>query len=137
MKKTMTNGEMVAAVNRIVEMQNREAENHEKIFGGCIKVNYAIRKNKEKLLALLKPYDDSRNDLLEECKAGEADEKGTVKIRKDCAKKWVDGLEELQGIEVEVDVHMIKFADIEKLQLSLNDLEAIDFMLEAPEGFAE
>lgn len=137
MKRTMTNAEIVDAVNRITAMQEREAQNHEKIFGGCIKVNYAIRKNKERLLSLVKPYNEARDDLLEECRTAEPDQDGKVAIRKDCMKKWNDGMKELQGIEVEVDVHTVRFADIEKLQLSMNDLEAIDFMVEAPEGFAE
>ena len=135
MIKTMTNAEMVSAVNRITAMQQREAENKEKIFGDCIMVNYAIRKNKEKLLNLLKPYSESMNDLLEACRAAELDKDGNVKIRKDCINKWNSGIKELQNIELEVDVHMVKFADIKGLKLSMDDLEAIDFMLEPPEDF--
>lgn len=136
MIKTMTNGEMVTAVNRIVAMQEREEKNREKIFGDCITINYAIRKNKEKLLNLLKPYEKTKDDLLKECAAADLDEKGNVKLRKDCIRKWEKGMRELQEIEVEVDVHMVKFSEIEKLKLSMNDLEAIDFMLDgAPDGF--
>ena len=135
MIKTMTNAEMVSAVNRIAAMQSRETENKEKIFGEHITVNYAIRKNKEKLLNLLKPYSESMNDLLEACRAAELDKDGNVKIRKDCINKWNSGIKELQNIELEVDVHMVKFADIKGLKLSMDDLEAIDFMLEPPEDF--
>lgn len=137
MKKTMTNAEMVTAVNRIIGMQNREEQQGTKLFSDKVKINYAIKKNKDKLMNLLKPYDESREELYRVCKTNEPDEEGKVKIRKDCAEKWSDGLKELQEIEAEVDVHMIRFADIEKLPLSMNDLEAIDFMLEAPEGFVE
>lgn len=135
MKKTLRNIDIVNIVNRIEAMQKREEENHEKILKDCIKVNYAIIKNKEKLLDLLKPYNESREQLLNECKSGEPDASGTVRIRKDCMGKWNDGMKELQEIEVEADIHMVKFATVEKLGLSMNDLEAISFMTEDPEGF--
>lgn len=137
MVKKMTNLEMVAAVNSIVEMQDREAKNREKIFGNKIKVSYAIKKNKEKLLNLLKPYEESRKELLEECNKKEAQLNGTIDIKNDCKEKWKTEMEVLQKIEVEANIHMIKFADIEGAALSVNDMEAIEFMLEAPEGFTE
>ena len=52
-------------------------------------------------------------------------------------KQWGDAVKELQEIEVEVDIHTVRFSEIEGLSLSLNDLEAIEFMLEEPEGFTE
>lgn len=137
MVKKMTNLEMVTAVNNIVAMQEREAENHEKIFGNKIKVSYAIKKNKEKLLNLLKPYEESRKELLEECNKKEAQLNGEIDIRNDCKERWKNAMVELQKIEVDVNIHTVKFADIEGAVLSVSDMEAIDFMLEAPEGFTE
>ena len=58
-------------------------------------------------------------------------------IRKDCTEKWNKEINELLNIEVEADIHMVKFEEVEGLSLSMDDLEAIDFMLEAPEGFTE
>ena len=130
MKKTMKNSEMVNIVNGLVAMQERE------MFPGRIRVIYAIKKNKERLVSLLAPYEESRKELLEEY-GTKADENGLVSVRKDCVEKWNKEIGELLNIEVEADIHMIKFEEIDGLSLSMNDLEAIDFMLEAPEGFTE
>lgn len=141
MKKMMTNKEMVETVNRIVAMQEREngiiERGGQKLFGNKTKVTYAIRKNKEKLLDLLKPYNKEREALLKECNEEEARRNGAVKIKKDCRETYDEGMKELLEIEVEADVHMVKFEEIEGLELSTNDMEAIEFMLTAPEGFDE
>lgn len=141
MKKMMTNKEMVEAVNRIVAMQEREDEvikmGGQKLFGNKTKITYAIRKNKEKLLSLLKPYNEEREALLKECNEEEAQKNRSVKIKKDCREAYDEGLKELLEIEVEVNIHMIQFEEIEGLELSTNDMETIDFMLTAPEGFDE
>lgn len=131
----MTNKEMLESVNRITAMQNRETENHEKIFGSKVKVMYAIKKNKDTLTQLLKPYEESRKELLEECNKKEAQVNGWIDIKNDCKEKWEKGINELLEIEVEADVHMVKFAEIENLSMSMNDLEAIEFMIESPENF--
>ena len=136
MKKTMKNSEMVNIVNGLVAMQERETKSGEKMFPGRIRVIYAIKKNKERLVSLLTPYEESRKELLEEYGA-KADENGVRAIRKDCTEKWNKEISELLNIEIEADVHMVKFEEVDGLSLSMNDLEAIDFMLEAPEGFAE
>lgn len=137
MKVTMTNGEIVTTVNRIIGMQNREEKQETKLFGERVKVTYAIKKNKEKLQQLLKPYNESLDELIEKYKAEKPGEDGEPRIRKDCQKQWGDAVKELQEIEVEVDIHTVRFSEIEGLSLSLNDLEAIEFMLEEPEGFTE
>lgn len=126
MKKVMKNSEMVNIVNGLVAMQERETKSGEKMFPGRIRV----------VVSLLTPYEESRNELLEEY-GTKADENGLVSVRKDCKEKWNKEIGELLNIEVEADIHMVKFEEIDGLSLSMNDLEAIDFMLEAPEGFAE
>lgn len=136
MKKTMKNSEMVNIVNGLVAMQERETKSGEKMFPGRIRVIYAIKKNKELLVSLLTPYEEARNELLQEY-GTKADENGVRAIRKDCTEKWNKEISELLNIEVEADIHMVKFEEVEDLSLSMDDLEAIDFMLEAPEGFAE
>ena len=136
MKKTMKNSEMVSIVNQLTAMQERETKSGEKMFPDRIRVVYAIKKNKERLVSLLTPYEESRNELLEDYGA-KADENGLVSVRKDCKEKWNKEIGELLNFEVEAEIHIFKFEEIVGLSLSMNDLEAIDFMLEAPEGFAE
>ena len=133
----MTNNEMLETVNRIISMQNREEESKTKLFGDRIRIIYAIKKNKERLIQLLKPYEDSRKELLKECNTESAEAEGRVEIKKDCKGKWSKTMGELLGIEVEVDVHRIKFSELEGLSLSMNDLEAIDFMLDEPESLGK
>lgn len=137
MRTKMTNKEMLETVNRIVDMQNREDTKQEKIFGSKIKALYAIKKNKDKLIQLLKPYDESRKELLEECNKTEAQLNNLIDIKNDCKEKWKKNMDELMEIEVDVDIHTIKFSELEGLDLSINDFEAIEFMLEDPEGSAE
>ena len=134
MKVKMTNGEMINTVNRIVDMQNREEKAGTKLFSGRVKVLYAIKKNKDKLTQLLKPYEEARQELLQECRVQEESEDGSIKIRKDCIGKWNKAIEELLGIENAVEIHMVDFSELDGLDLSMNDMEAIDFMVREPEN---
>ena len=52
MKKVMKNSEMVNIVNGLVAMQERETKSGEKMFPDRIRVVYAIKKNKERLVSL-------------------------------------------------------------------------------------
>lgn len=130
MNAKMTNREIITAINRIVAMQNREAENKEKIFGDRIKVLYAIKKNKGRLEHLLRPYNEAREELLEECNKPDAQLHGELDIREDCLAKWNKEINELLDIEVDVDIHTIKLADLEGLSLIQNDMEAVFFMID-------
>ena len=134
MERKMTNGEMINTVNRIVDMQNREEKAGTKLFSDRVKVLYAIKKNKDKLTQLLKPYEEARQELLQECQVQEESEDGRIKIRKDCIGKWNKAIEELLGIENAVEIHMVDFSELEGLSLSMNDMEAIDFMVREPEN---
>lgn len=139
MKKTMTNNEMVNTVNRIVAMQDREENlikmGGQKLFGNKTKVTYAIRKNKENLLNLLKPYEEEREALVKECSEEGTQKNGSVKIKETHQDTYREGMKELLEIAVEADVHMIEFEEIEGLELSMNDMEAIEFMLTDPKDF--
>lgn len=137
MVKKMTNKDMINAVNRILAMQDREAKANARLFKDRIKVSYAVKKNKDKLEQLLKPYNDSRKELLDECNKKEANLNGTVDIKMDCLERWNKEMGTLLDIEIDAEIHMIKFSDIEGLELAVNDIEAIDFMLETPEGFGK
>lgn len=129
MNVKMKNREMVKTVNNIFAMQTREENNGEKLFGSNIKVVYAIKKNKDRMISALKPYEEARAELLKECNEPEAEKRGDVKIRKDCEEKWNKDIDTLLEIEAEVDIHMIPFKEIGNAALSLNDFEAIEFML--------
>lgn len=131
----MTNAEMVAAVNKITSMQEREEKDGKKLFGSKIKIVYAIKKNKEKLLQLLKPYEEARVELIKEHGTNAALTDGVLEIRKDRKEQWNKAMKELLGIEADVDVFTVNFTELDGLSLSLNDMDAIDFMVDASEEF--
>lgn len=131
----MTNAEMVAAVNRITSMQEREEKDGKKLFGNKVKIVYAIKKNKETLLRLLKPYEEARVELLKEHGTNAALTDGVLEIRKDRKEQWNEAMKELLGIEADVDIFAVNFAELDGLSLSLNDMDAIDFMVDASEEF--
>ena len=131
----MTNAEMVAAVNKITSMQEREEKDGKKLFGSKIKIVYAIKKNKEKLLQLLKPYEEARVELIKEHGTNAALTDGVLEIRKDRKEQWNKAMKELLDIEADVDIFTVNFTELDGLSLSLNDMDAIDFMVKAPEEF--
>lgn len=131
----MTNAEMVAAVNKITSMQEREEKDGKKLFGSKIKIVYAIKKNKEKLLQLLKPYEEARVELIKEHGTNAALTDGVLEIRKDRKEQWSKAMKELLDIEADVDIFTVNFTELDGLSLSLNDMDAIDFMVKAPEEF--
>ena len=131
----MTNAEMVAAVNKITSMQEREEKDGEKLFGNKVKIVYAIKKNKETLLRLLKPYEEVRVELLKEHGTNAALTDGVLEIRKDRKEQWNEAMKELLGIEADVDVFTVNFTELDGLSLSLNDMDAIYFMVDASEEF--
>ena len=131
----MTNAEMVAAVNKITSMQEREEKDGKKLFGNKVKIVYAIKKNKETLLRLLKPYEEARVELLKEHGTNAALTDGVLEIRKDRKEQWNEAMKELLGIEADVDIFAVNFAELDGLSLSLNDMDAIDFMVDASEEF--
>ena len=131
----MTNAEMVAAVNKITSMQEREEKDGKKLFGSKIKIVYAIKKNKEKLLQLLKPYEEARVELIKEHGTNAALTDGALEIRKDRKEQWNKAMKELLDIEADVDIFTVNFTELDGLSLSLNDMDAIDFMVDASEEF--
>lgn len=134
MLKKMTNKDVISTVNRIIALQEREEKAGVKLFKDKIKVVYAIKKNKDKLEQLLKPFTDTRAELLAECNKAEANKNGTIDIKLDCVDRFNKEMTALLDIEVDAEIHTVKFSDIDGLELSMNDLEAIDFMIEEPDS---
>lgn len=75
----MTNQEMLNAYNGLKLFQEKEAqiykEDGKKILSGKIKLSYAINKNTNLLLNALKPYEDTRKELMEEYRDLEQEER--------------------------------------------------------------
>ena len=97
----MTNQEMLNAYNGLKLFQEKEAqiykEDGKKILSGKIKLSYAINKNTNLLLNALKPYEDTRKELMEEYRDLEQEEKAIEeekkrseerRVGKECRSRW-------------------------------------------------
>lgn len=112
-------------------MKNREIIEHINALGAFtkdkipVKLSFAIVKNFNKLQDAYKDYDESRKALFESY----ADKENKEKIAEENREKWEKEINELLEIDVVVDVHMVDFAMLDGLQLSVSDMAAIEFMI--------
>jgi len=124
----MKNSEIINAVNRIALLQKKE-QDYEKsgkgqLFGGHVKVTYALRKNVKTFLSALEPYNAEYGELKKTlC---DDDEKILPGKEEEYEKK----LEELLDIDVkDVSIHKISIDDLDGLQLSTLDIDSLMFMI--------
>ena len=122
-------------------MKNREIIEHINALGNFTKdklptkLSFAVVKNFNKLKSVYKDYDESRALLVE--KYAEKDDKGetvrnengTETFKEECLLDWNKEVNELLDIDVEFDIHSVDFVIIENLQMSVIDIEAIEFMI--------
>lgn len=148
----MTNRAMIANHNMLDALQLRERSYYEetgrKLLKGNIRATFAIKKNKGNLLTALKPYEEARQELVEEYRDMEA-EKKAIDRENELAKaegrdprsvavimkegketeEYMKKLNELLDIEVEVPVHMVHFEEFDGVELDSAELEPFMFML--------
>ena len=126
----MTNQEMLNAYNGLKLFQEKEAqiykEDGKKILSGKIKLSYAINKNTNLLLNALKPYEDTRKELMEEYRDLEQEEKAIEEEKKRAeqekrapgnvdiilkegksVKELNQKIQELLGLEMDFEVHKV------------------------------
>lgn len=113
MNKTMTNIEMVDAVNALNEFVGKD-----KVVPVALSV--AISANVKTLLRELEPYEEERQKLVKE-KSESADSR----------------LKELFGLEVDVTLRTIPLELLEGLELTTKDYISLEFMLEESNGERE
>ena len=152
----MKNKEMVENYNGLSTLQGREKEYLEKegkqLFGGRIRITYAILKNMDEIERKLKPYTQALGDLNKEYRDLEkereiveemkkkAEKDGNVRMSKILFRKGKDPeeyeekLKELLEIEVDdVPVCKVPAGLLDGLNLASYDLLALMFMLEDTE----
>lgn len=124
-----------------MKLSNRTIINTINAIGGAreralpIKASYAISKNLLKLEKEVEAYNLEREKLLkkyaEKDEAGEikADELGNIKFIKKYKEKWNKEIIELLDIEVEVDIHKFDLSVLDNVEMSVQELMAIDFMI--------
>lgn len=123
----LTNRKIVNTVNSIGIVGNRSLP---------IKASYAISKNLLKLEKEAEIYNLEREKLLD--KYSEKDENGNRKvgkngnviIKKEHIEDWNREITELLDIEVEIDIHKFALAVLDHVEISPQELMAIDFMIE-------
>lgn len=96
-----------------------------------VKLMYAINRNLDHLRTAVKPFETSRQEIIS--KYFEADETGKPVLidgKKEIAESEMS---ELLEIEIEVEVHKIPLDMIDGIEVSGEEFDAIDFMIEGGE----
>lgn len=103
-----------------------------------VKVSYTLSRNIDHIESNLKPYEKERQKLLD--KYVEKDEHGkpamgpdgiSVKFKDDAAEAgWKKDIDELLGIEADVDIRKIKLNDLSSVNFSAAEIGAIEYMIE-------
>ena len=143
-------GEESATIDKLLVLlklfQEKEAqiykEDGKKILSGKIKLSYAINKNTNLLLNALKPYEDTRKELMEEYRDLEQEEKaieqekrapGNVDIilkEGKSVKELNQKIQELLGLEMDFEVHKVSLEEFDGLDIGSWELGIFMFMIE-------
>lgn len=117
----MKNIELYTITNQLQDLKNSKQSLP-------VSIGFKIRKNIKIAENTTTAYLETRNAIIE--KYGKQNEKtGNFEMSTDCV-EGVKELQELDNIEVTLDgIEKVALADIEKLELPLNTLDAIEFML--------
>lgn len=133
-----------------------EQKNKEKLFRGRIKITYAINKNLTEMLDKLKPFEETRNELIKEYRDVKAEqeeirkkqeeenarakdeERDPVQVSINVIMKegkeladYQKKLEELAEVEVsDVSIHTIKIEELEGIPINSDELSLLMFMIE-------
>lgn len=106
-----------------------------------VKVTYAINKNIKAVTGAAEAYnntfDELRNQYMDKDANGniQYDEDGEPKFLEGKREELLKELEELREIEVDINLNMLTYSDIEKCDsdkystLTVRDMEALDIML--------
>lgn len=118
----MNNKELYVIANELQELKNSRQSLP-------VSIGFKIRKNIKLVENTTTAYLEMRNEIIQ--KNGELNEKTCNYEMSTSCEEGVKELTELDSIEVDLQgVEKVKLEDIEKLELPLNTLDAIEFMLE-------
>lgn len=121
MIKKMTNEDIITTINQLANFKRSKNKNP-------VKLMYLINRNLEHLKSAAKPFEDSRQEILSKyCEIRRSGEVVPLEGKKEIAESE---LKELLEIEIEVDIYQIPLKDIEEIELSGDEFDAIDFMIE-------
>lgn len=94
-----------------------------------IKVNFAIQKNFTLLLKLSEEIEQVKQKICAQ-NGNYVPEENSFKIDKDKIESTQQQLDDLMEIKQEVKIHAIKLEDLENIQLTSKQMQALLFMIE-------
>lgn len=148
----MTNGDIINYCNGLLDIQKQEKEyfdrNGKKMFGGRVKISYAISRNIFEFQNMLKAYNNVIKEITEEYRDTDK-EKKVVEKEMELAKKenrdpvdqeiimrkgktkeeYFRKMKELQDIETDVNICTIKCDLLEELDLDSVEIGKMIFMI--------
>lgn len=122
----MKNREVIARLNQLSRFSKADLP---------VKLTYAIARNLRKLDDVNKDFVETRNKLLDKYNVKDETgnpayiKSGSIEISEEGKKDWEKDIEELLDVEIEVDIHEVDYSIIEGLNLSVESVLAIDFMI--------
>ena len=119
----MTNQEILEIYSNL----NKAFENNDKYIP--VKIGFLIQNNKNKLFSLATEIEISRIKICENYGKLSKDEEYYI-FSEENQEKFVKELNDLLKIEQNVDIKKIKLKDIEDLEFTLEQIDALMFMIE-------
>lgn len=129
MEKTLKNYEIINAISALYKFFELELSS---------KANWIFMKNAKKLNSAYNDYEEMRKKIIDEC-VQKNDNGEPIEIGSKY--KFIDGkeevfnkkIEELLNLEDTIDVHILKFAELEDLKVKGNLFLPIEFMIDDSE----
>lgn len=94
------------------------------------KISFIIQKNIKMLKELSEEIYSARNNIIQNYGIQDEEDKDSFIIPKEFQEITQKELDDLIEMEQEVNILMLKFSDIENLEFTMNQMEAIMFMIE-------
>jgi len=97
-------------------------------FSLPVKTSYNIMRNMRKIEQEIKPFEQSRLQLVR--KYGKPDETGKITVTEDNMQKFYEDMASLLEEDVDIDIRTIKIDQLGEVKLTPNEIQFIDFLLE-------
>jgi len=97
-------------------------------FSLPVKAAYNIMRNMKKIESEIKPFEESRLQLVK--KYGKEDETGKTSVTEENLEDFYKDVASLLEEEIEVDIRLIKIDQLQEVKLTPTEIQFIVFMLE-------
>lgn len=124
----MKNSEIITTYYSLTTLKNKQ----EIIFSS--KVAYAIIRNLKILQPIVEDIENVKNSLIEQYGDPVENQPGYYKEKQGCEGKLFNEIDKLMETETSLLFQYIKSTDLDGINLTLNDMEALYFMIKDGEG---